>query len=87
MHITINCAEIKDKASLHNLFAAQLSFPDWYGANLDALFDCLTAICEPTTVTILNFESLREPLGSYADAFKKVMLRADADNDRITVQI
>jgi RNAse (barnase) inhibitor barstar len=31
----------KDKALAH--LGAELGFPTWYGANFDALFDCLTA--------------------------------------------
>lgn len=31
-----------DKASTLDAIAAELSFPDWFGRNLDALYDCLT---------------------------------------------
>lgn len=31
-----------DKASTLDAIAAALSFPDWFGRNLDALYDCLT---------------------------------------------
>ncbi|MGE9808705.1 barstar family protein [Janibacter sp. G1551] len=30
-----------DKAGAMAAFAAALDFPDWFGGNLDALFDCL----------------------------------------------
>ncbi|GAA1950509.1 barstar family protein [Amycolatopsis minnesotensis] len=31
-----------DKASTMDAIASALSFPDWFGRNLDALYDCLT---------------------------------------------
>jgi RNAse (barnase) inhibitor barstar len=38
------------EADLHSALAATLGFPDWYGANLDALWDCLTDLAEPTVL-------------------------------------
>ena len=35
--ITIDCADIRDKAGFHAAVAKALSFPDYYGNNLDAL--------------------------------------------------
>lgn len=31
-----------DRAATMDAIAAALSFPDWFGRNLDALYDCLT---------------------------------------------
>ena len=36
----------------------KLDFPDYYGKNLDALYDCLTDICEDTHITIKNYDIL-----------------------------
>ena len=33
-------------AQVHELLARELDFPIWYGANLDALYDCLTDVKE-----------------------------------------
>ena len=85
MQITIDCKEIHDKAQLHALLADQLHFPDWYGGNLDALFDALTDICEPLEIAVTNFSDLSERLGSYAEAFRRVLLRAAAENSNVTV--
>lgn len=38
----INFSTITDNDSLHNKINACLSLPDYYGRNLDALYDCLT---------------------------------------------
>lgn len=59
--ITVNCAEIGSMQQLHETLARELSFPEWYGKNLDALHDCLTAICEDTKITFLHFPALPFP--------------------------
>lgn len=85
--IIIDCLKISDKEELHKVFAEKLSFPEWYGGNLDALFDCLTGIFEETSITIESFSVLEKNLGNYAAAFKKVMLKADEDNEKIHITI
>lgn len=59
--ILINCANITTREELHDLLARELNFPDWYGKNLDALHDCLTGLCEETSITFLHFPSLPFP--------------------------
>ena len=39
--LKIDCAKLKTAAEIHAAIAKQLHFPDYYGANLDALRDCL----------------------------------------------
>ncbi|MGH3516676.1 MAG: barstar family protein [Haloechinothrix sp.] len=38
----MNGAALNDKFSALDAIAAALSFPEWFGRNLDALYDCLT---------------------------------------------
>ncbi len=84
--IFIDLTEVTDKQQLHSLLAKEISFPEWYGGNLDALYDCLTGVFEKTDITIRNFDLLEERLGQYALSFRKVMLKADEDNERVTVK-
>ena len=56
--ITINCAEVGSLAEMHDILARELNFPEWYGRNLDALHDCLTALCGETRITFLHFPTL-----------------------------
>lgn len=37
----IDLGQARDAKSLHHILARSLHFPDWYGANWDALADCL----------------------------------------------
>ena len=56
--IAINCAQIGSMSEMHEILARELNFPGWYGRNLDALHDCLTALCEETKITFLHFSAL-----------------------------
>lgn len=38
----------------HDYLKEILNFPDYYGKNLDALYDCLTDIGIETEITIIN---------------------------------
>ena len=60
-NITINCTKIESMAVLHNVLARELNFPGWYGRNLDALHDCLSAISEDTQLTFLHISALPFP--------------------------
>ncbi|MGN0687152.1 MAG: barstar family protein [Oscillospiraceae bacterium] len=82
---TLDCTAISDKQALHSALAQGLCFPDWYGGNLDALYDCLTGITDETHITISDEQALAEKLGSYAASFTKVILRAAADNEKLSI--
>lgn len=74
---------IESKAQLHELIAHELQFPDWYGKNLDALFDCLTDLSEETAIEIKNADLLRETLGGYADRLLQAVSEASEINRMI----
>ena len=58
---------IGDRAALHGALAGALGFPDWYGGNLDALFDCLTDLREDADLTQRQVgEAINVPQRTYA---------------------
>lgn len=75
--------EIKDRGMLHDTLAVSLRFPDWYGRNLDALYDCLTDLQEDTEIQILHESIMEEHLGEYAISLVKVIHMAAEDNSKI----
>lgn len=40
------------REELHAHLARELAFPAYYGGNLDALWDCLSEVCQPVTIRI-----------------------------------
>ena len=75
--------EIQNKETLHDILAVSLHFPDWYGRNLDALYDCLTDMQEEVEIQFLQKDILTEHLGAYADLLIKVVCMSAKDNSKI----
>ena len=84
--ITIDGRNVNTRDELHEVLGKELSFPEWYGRNLDALYDCLTDVCDDTTLQVTHVDALREHLGGYADVFLRVLSEASEENPRLTVQ-
>ena len=59
-NIRIDFTAIAGITDAHLRIAEALQFPDHYGKNLDALFDCLAEICNPVAVTLCRPRQLRE---------------------------
>ena len=79
----IDCSLFDSKLRLHEYLKKELNFPEYYGKNLDALFDLLTERREETEIIIENFDELKENFGSYADAFLDVLHDASEENEKI----
>ncbi len=44
--VLVECSGCVDRRSVLMAIGRAFAFPDWYGANLDALYDCLTDLAE-----------------------------------------
>ncbi len=60
----LNCDEMTTRVAAHAHMKAVFDFPDYYGENLDALYDCLTDI-RPEQIILKNSPAL-SALGDYA---------------------
>jgi len=77
--ILIPGREIADRAALHRFLKEALSFPDWYGGNLDALHDLLTERSEPLRLRIRDAKALEDALGDYYAALMEVLSDSGAE--------
>lgn len=84
-HLTLNCAGIADKAGLHDALSAVLSLPDYYGRNLDALFDCLTDLREDLCLTVEALPALQDRLGGYAEGLLQVLHDSSLRNPHLVI--
>lgn len=50
--IQLDITSFEEKIPLHRYLKERLGFPFYYGGNLDALFDELSSITEPTHITL-----------------------------------
>ena len=85
MRAVLDGGSVDSREALHRALKDALSLPDWYGNNLDALFDCLTDLHEPTELTVLNARKLRESLGGYAQALLHVLRDSERENEKLVV--
>ena len=81
----IDCTKIHTKEDLHRIFQETLSFPTWYGNNLDALHDCLTEISGK--VRLLDWETAENRLGSYGKKAKKAIAAAALHNTKLDLYL
>ncbi len=84
--LNIDGALIGNRDELHNTIAWQLQFPDYYGRNLDALWDLLSAWSTPLTIELTNAEVLLQHLGDYGESVLQLFQEAAEENDRITIR-
>ena len=81
--VIIDCAAIPDKVAMHRALAEALAFPDYYGNNLDALYDCLSDIREETSLTLLHFTDM----GNFRAGFQAVLEEVEQENLHLIVTI
>ena len=85
VELTLDGLELACIEDVHARFEQALPLPDYYGRNLDALFDCLTDLPEAATVRLLHREVLEERLGWRGRALVRLLRRAAEENARLTL--
>ena len=75
MEIVLDARRFKGRTRAHAYLKEALRLPDYYGKNLDALYDCLGDIGEETVIVVPEVIQKKEYLGDYG----KTMLRVFKD--------
>jgi ribonuclease inhibitor len=61
--ITLDFSEIKSYLALHQYFKEVFNLPDYYGNNLDALWDCLYCYYDSSTsIELRNIDTMPKDL-------------------------
>ncbi len=79
--VDLNALDTKEK--IHDYFSSVLETPDWYGRNLDALYDELTSITEPM---IIRIQSLGENIPVCAKGLLDVLRDAASENHNLIIK-
>ena len=58
----------------------RLNLPDYFGRNLDALYDLLTEPCEPTQIVLYRKNLMLAALGEYGEMLLTVLRDAAKQN-------
>ncbi len=86
--VILDANYMTNKKIAHEYIAKMLSFPEYYGHNLDALYDMLTDIANPITIIIKHSELLETQLGiSYGKLLLEVLKDSATENIFLKLEI
>ena len=72
--VILDLSSVRGFAEVHLAIGRALDFPDYYGCNLDALWDCLTDIAgEPLQLEIRGFENVEQRAPEAAKSLLKLL--------------
>lgn len=85
--LMLDGSSIENLSQLHTAFMRAFSFPEWYGKNFDALFDCLTDMEEEAVIRVTEQTQLWEHLGMDAvNTLRHVLADAAAENPNLKIE-
>ncbi len=87
MELRLNSSMFADRKQLHEEIARQLDLPDYYGNNLDALWDVLSAWSQPMQIVVEHSADLERQLGGYGEMVLQLFQEAEEENNAISVDI
>ena len=85
MKFVLDGEKIESREELLENMENAFDFPEWFGGNLDALYDCLGSLMEEIDIEIVHFEVLEKNLGDYAGKILRVL--QDAAKVNLNIQI
>lgn len=82
--IIVDLSMLDTKEKIHDFFSAELNTLEWYGRNLDALYDELTSVSEPMELLCFCTET---DLPMCAIGLLDVLCDAAEQNQNLTLKI
>lgn len=81
----INSADLIDQETTHAILKETLQLPEYYGNNLDALWDLLSTNTSRQMIIIQNPHLMSQQLGKYGVKLLKLFIRLKRVNKNITL--
>lgn len=69
--VILDAKKLAVKSEAHDYLKRMLGFPDWYGKNLDALYDCLGDLPRDTLVIVCETASLSDYAARVLSVFRE----------------
>lgn len=79
--VILDARELKERDSAHAYLKEMLELPEYYGRNLDALYDCLTEMSEREILFVHTSEA-----GNYFPRIRRVFEDARLENPGLCVK-
>jgi len=83
--VIVDLTHIKTPRGMHAYMAYIMDFPSYYGRNLDALYDMLTEISEPTQMIIRRPAELSVEMKTLFPRLSLVLHDAQTENENLQV--
>ena len=80
----VDFSNVEHFIEIHEVLKRDLDFPDYYGGNTDALWDCLTDMLgDPSYIELSGFEGVQERYKDEWDSIVRIFKKAKhAYNDK-----
>ena len=85
-YVFIGKETVTNISDVYDLFANAFDFPDYFGRNLDALYDCLTDASEQALIVLADKEYLCDILGEKAQALFDTIYDAAESSAHLAVR-
>lgn len=82
MRILLDARRMQSRKEAHTYLKEKLQFPECYGNNLDALYDCLTEL-QDVEIVVENGEEAE----AYYSKVKRVLKEAAERNSKLRVEL
>ena len=79
----IDFSTIKSPNDFYGEIKKILNLPEYFSYNLDSLYDCLTDIFEPVSISFSNCKEGNSSLGGYFNSIKQVFADAKDAGSRV----
>lgn len=84
--VILNGKRMITKEKTHAYLKRKFDFPDYYGRNLDALWDLLSVWDKELLIVIINKADIIENLEGYGNSLLKLFGELDDENRNISVR-
>lgn len=86
--IILDFAGAKSLLTLHEYLKTAFQFPEYYGHNMDALWDCLYCSFEfPTIIVLKNLDKIPKTMNEAVERMLSVFDRLQKMDSKITVRV
>ncbi|MEA1975856.1 MAG: barstar family protein [Bacillota bacterium] len=82
-NIILDGNKMTSKKETHIYLKEMMNLPNYYGHNLDALWDILTSTCYKQNISLINTHNLINHLNKYGENLIKVFKEASDENKNI----
>lgn len=82
--VELDGSKMNSIQNTHMYLKESMELPEYYGENLDAMYDVMSDISENTFVFVLNSKQMRDSLGAYSVRMEQVWEDLEQSNKHLS---